>query len=52
LFSGRTLTFVGLLVALSQLGIHVGPVLIGLGIVGFALQDTLANFASGLMILI
>jgi small conductance mechanosensitive channel len=45
----------GVLVALSQMGISVGPLLAGLGvagfIVGFALQDTLANFASGLMIL-
>jgi len=48
--------FIGLLFALSQLGISVGPLLAGLGIagfiVGFALQDTLSNFASGLMILI
>ena len=46
---------VGLLVALSQIGVQVGPLLAGLGvvgfIVGFALQDTLSNFASGLMIL-
>ncbi len=46
----------GVLVALSQMGISVGPLLAGLGvagfIVGFALQDTLANFASGLMILL
>jgi small conductance mechanosensitive channel len=46
---------VGLLIALSQLGISLGPLLAGLGIagfiVGFALQDALANFASGLMIL-
>jgi small conductance mechanosensitive channel len=46
---------VGLLIALSQLGISLGPLLAGLGIagfiVGFALQDSLANFASGLMIL-
>ncbi len=46
----------GLLVVLSQLGISVGPLLGGLGvagfIVGFALQDSLSNFASGLMILI
>ena len=45
----------GLLVALSQLGIQVGPLLAGLGIagfiLGFALQDTLANFAAGVMIL-
>jgi small conductance mechanosensitive channel len=46
----------GLLVALSQLGISLGPLLGGLGvagvIVGLALQDSLSNFASGLMILI
>ena len=46
----------GLLVALSQLGFEVGPLLAGLGvagfIVGFALQDTLSNFASGVMILL
>jgi small conductance mechanosensitive channel len=46
----------GLLVALSQLGIEVAPMLAGLGIagfvLGFALQDTLANFAAGVMILI
>lgn len=55
-FSGKAFMFVGLLVALSQLGIQLGPVLAGLGIagfiVGFALQDTLANFASGMMILL
>ena len=48
--------FIGLLFALSQLGISLGPLLAGLGIagfiVGFALQDTLSNFASGLMILV
>ncbi len=46
----------GILVALSQWGISLGPLLAGLGIagfiVGFALQDTLGNFASGLMILL
>ena len=46
----------GILIGLSQLGIHVAPVLAGLGvagfIVGFALQDTLSNFAAGMMILI
>lgn len=45
----------GILVALSQFNISVGPMLAGLGIigfiVGFALQDSLSNFASGLMIL-
>jgi small conductance mechanosensitive channel len=46
----------GILVALSQLGISLGPLLAGLGvagfIVGFALQDTLGNFAAGIMILL
>ncbi len=47
---------IGFVVALSQMGVKVGPILAGLGIagfiVGFALQDTLSNFAAGLMILI
>ena len=46
----------GFLLALSQLGFQVGPMLAGLGIagfvLGFALQDTLANFAAGIMILV
>ena len=46
----------GILLAISQLGISLGPLLAGLGIagfiVGFALQDTLSNFASGVMILL
>lgn len=45
----------GVLIAISQLGISLGPLLTGLGIagfiIGFALQDSLANFASGMMIL-
>ncbi|CAA6690792.1 MULTISPECIES: mechanosensitive ion channel family protein [unclassified Lentimonas] len=45
----------GILVALSQFNVSIGPMLAGLGIVGFivgfALQDSLSNFASGLMIL-
>jgi small conductance mechanosensitive channel len=55
-FAGKVVMFLGLLVALSQLGIQLGPVLAGLGIagfiIGFALQDTLSNFAAGMMILI
>jgi len=47
---------IGLLLAISQLGVSLGPLLAGLGIVGFvigfALQDTLSNFASGVMILL
>lgn len=46
---------IGVLIALSQLGVSIGPLLAGLGIagiiIGFALQDTLSNFASGMMIL-
>ena len=46
----------GLMIALSQLGISLGPLLAGLGIagfiIGFALQNTLSNFASGIMILL
>jgi len=47
---------IGVLVALAHMGVQIGPLLAGLGvagfIVGFALQDTLSNFASGLMILL
>ncbi|NIS89144.1 MAG: mechanosensitive ion channel [Woeseiaceae bacterium] len=46
----------GVLIAISQMGIALGPLLAGLGIagfiIGFALQDTLSNFASGIMILL
>ncbi len=46
----------GILIALSQVGINLGPLLAGLGVVGFvigfSLQDTLSNFAAGMMILI
>lgn len=54
--SGKLIFLFGLLFALSQLGIQMGPLLAGFGIagiiIGFALQDTLSNFASGMMILI
>ena len=47
---------IGVLVALGQLGVQIGPLLAGLGIVGFvlgfALQDSLSNFAAGAMILV
>ncbi len=55
-FSGIVVMAIGLLLALAQIGISLGPMLAGLGLAGFivgiALQDTLANFASGAMILI
>jgi small conductance mechanosensitive channel len=53
---GNTITVIGVLIALAQVGISLGPLLAGLGlvgfVVGFALQDTLSNFAAGLLILI
>jgi small conductance mechanosensitive channel len=54
--TGRLVMLIGLIIAIAQLGVEVAPLLAGLGIagfvVGFALQDTLSNFASGLMILV
>jgi small conductance mechanosensitive channel len=54
--SSGTMLAIGFLIALSQLGIQIAPMLAGLGIagfvLGFALQDTLANFAAGLMVLL
>ncbi|WP_394210185.1 mechanosensitive ion channel family protein [Enterovibrio calviensis] len=54
--TGRIIFVIGFVVALSQLGIDFLPILTGFGIagviVGFALQDTLSNFASGMMLLI
>jgi small conductance mechanosensitive channel len=54
--TGAAVMIFGVLVALSQFGFEVGPLLAGLGVVGFiigfALQDTLGNFAAGVMILL
>jgi len=54
--TGRLILLFGFIIAIAQLGIEVGPLLAGLGIagfiIGFALQDTLSNFASGMMILV
>lgn len=54
--AARLVFFMGILIALGQMGVSLAPVLAGLGvagfIIGFALQDTLGNFASGMMILI
>lgn len=53
--ASKLMWLIAFLVALSVFGIDVGPMLAGLGIagfvLGFALQDTLSNFASGLMIM-
>jgi small conductance mechanosensitive channel len=52
----KLIFFVGLLFAFRTVGVDLGPVLAGVGIVGFvvgfALQDTLGNFAAGVMILL
>jgi len=54
--ANKTVLIIGLIMALSMLGIDIAPLLAGLGVagfvIGFALQGTLSNFASGLMILI
>jgi small conductance mechanosensitive channel len=54
--SSKLIILFGILIALSQWGISLGPLLAGLGIagfiVGFALQGILGNFASGIMILL
>jgi len=52
----NVIVIVGALIAIQQLGISLAPLLAGLGIIGFiigfALQDSLSNFASGIMILL
>ncbi len=52
----NTVLVIGVLIALAQVGISLGPLLAGMGlvgfVVGFALQDTLSNFAAGMLILI
>lgn len=55
--SVRRLTIIiGLLVALSAIGINVAPIMAIIGaagfVVAFALQGTLSNFASGIMIML
>ncbi|WP_105043024.1 mechanosensitive ion channel family protein [Rubritalea profundi] len=53
---GWVVMTIGIMVALSTLGVEVGPMMAALGaggfIIGFALQDTIANFASGMMIMV
>ena len=53
--ASKAVMLLGILVAFTEVGVQLAPLLAGLGIagfiVGFALQDSLSNFASGLMIL-
>lgn len=52
----RMVLLLGALVAVGQLGVNMGPWLAAIGaaglVVGLALQGTLSNFASGIMIMI
>lgn len=52
----KIIFFIGVLIALDVIGVNTAPLLAGIGVlgfvVGFALQDTLSNFASGVMILL
>lgn len=52
----RVMVAVGILIGLTQLEINIGPLVAVIGatgfVVAFALQNTLGNFASGLMILL
>ena len=52
----KVVMVIGLLAALDYIEAPIGPLLAGVGVlgfvIGFALQDTLGNFASGIMILL
>jgi hypothetical protein len=52
----RSILFIDLLIALSSISVNVGAILALIGggafIIGFAPQDTLGNFAAGLMLLV
>lgn len=54
--TGGLVFMIGLLMALSVMGLEIAPMLAALGaggfIVGFALQETLGSFASGMMIMV
>ena len=51
----KVVMLIGVILALSMLGVDVAPLVAALGVggfvLGFALQDTLGNFAAGIMIL-
>jgi small conductance mechanosensitive channel len=52
----RTLLLIGVVVALGALGLNITPLIAAIGaaglVIGLALQGTLSNFASGILILI
>lgn len=52
----KVVVIVGFVIALGALGVDIGPLVAGIGVagfvIGFALQETLGNFAAGIMILL
>ena len=52
----KVVWIVGFVIALSMLGINIGPLIAAIGaaglVIGLALQGTLSNFASGILILV
>ncbi len=52
----RIILIIGIVVAISMLGININPLIAAIGaaglVIGLALQGTLSNFASGILILI
>ncbi|MEO0477242.1 MAG: mechanosensitive ion channel family protein [Planctomycetota bacterium] len=52
----RIVMIIGIVVAIGALGVNIGPLVAAIGaaglVIGLALQGTLSNFASGLLILI
>jgi small conductance mechanosensitive channel len=54
--SKNTIYLIGVVVAISMIGVNIGPLVAAIGaaglVIGFALQGTLSNFASGIMILL
>jgi small conductance mechanosensitive channel len=54
--TGWSIMIVGIVVAVSTLGVTIGPLIAAIGaaglVIGLALQGTLSNFASGVLILI
>ena len=52
----RVVMIIGLVVAIGALGVNIGPLVAAIGaaglVIGLALQGTLSNFASGILILV
>ncbi|MEM1423846.1 MAG: mechanosensitive ion channel domain-containing protein, partial [Planctomycetota bacterium] len=52
----RVVLIIGVVIALGQLGVNIGPLVAAIGaaglVIGLALQGVLSNFASGILILV